>query len=463
MISLSLEQISVAVAGKLLAANPEQRVNGTVRTDSRLVVSGDIFVAKVGEVDDGHQYLSQIQDLASLAIVQHPDESLQLAQIVVSDTVRALADLAKFVLAEVRKSGSIEVIAITGSNGKTSTKSVLAKMLSHFDKTVSPQDSYNNQVGLPLTVCQISNDTKYLVLEMGANGVGSLTHLAEIAPPDYGVELKVGLAHAGKFGGIEVTAQIKSEMVPFISKLCLLNQDDPNVTPMASLARCAVTSFGYAADSDYQILDSRVELSGTSFEFSYPDGELAKLKLSVLGEHQVYNVIAALAITDALGLDRLKCQQIAAEVDFVERWRMQPMPGPNGSLIINDAYNASPDSMEAALKTLAVLGRQGSHTFAVLGEMAELGDISVEQHDRIGRLVVRYNIDQLYVIGDGAKLIHLGAMQEGSWDGETLFFETRSDALAHLLPKLGKDVVVLVKSSNASGLRHFGDDLAATS
>lgn len=438
-------------------------VSGTVRTDSRLVKSGDIFIAKVGEFEDGHKYLPEIQGLAALAIVQDPNRSLNVPQIVVPDSVQALADLAKYALAQVREVGAIDVIGITGSNGKTSTKSVLAKILSHFGETVAPQDSFNNQVGLPLTVCRISYDTKYLVLEMGANGLGSIARLAEIAPPDYGVELKVGLAHAGKFGGIEVTAQIKSEMVPFITKLCLLNGDDPNITPMASLANCNVASFGYAGDNDYRIIDSSVEVSGTSFELAYPDGEVAKLKLSVLGEHQVYNVTAALAIADALGLDRALSQQVAAEIDFVERWRMQPIPGPRGSLIINDAYNASPDSMEAALKTLAVLGRQGSHTIAVLGEMAELGDIRVEQHDRIGRLVVRYNIDQLYVIGMNAKLIHLGAMQEGSWDGETLFFETRSDALAHLLPKLGKDVVVLVKSSNAAGLRHFGDELAASS
>lgn len=463
MIELSLEQICAAVSGKLLSSDPSQLISGTVRTDSRLVESGDIFIAKVGEFDDGHKYLPGIQGLVALAIVQRPNEDLNVAQIVVPDSVQALADLAQYVLVKVREIGSIQVIGITGSNGKTSTKSVLAKILSHFGETVAPQESFNNQVGLPLTVCRISYGTKYLILELGANGLGSIARLAKIAPPDYGVELKVGLAHAGKFGGIEVTAQIKSELVPFISKLCLLNGDDPNVTPMALLANCPVASFGYAADNDYQIVDSSVEMSGTAFELAYPDGEFARIKLGVLGEHQVYNVCAALAVADALGLDRTLSQQVVTQIDFVERWRMQPMPGPRGSLIINDAYNASPDSMEAALKTLAVLGRQGSQTIAVLGEMAELGDIRVEQHDRIGRLVVRYNIDQLYVIGISAKLIHLGAMQEGSWDGETLFFETRSDALAHLLPKLGKDVVVLVKSSNAAGLRHFGDELAASS
>lgn len=461
MIALKLERLAAAISAEIFSGDPEQVVSGTVRTDSRLVEPGDIFIAKLGENEDGHKYLGDVSLLAAVAIVEKPVAELKIAQLVVSDTVLALAELAKFVLAEVRKLGKIHVVGITGSNGKTSTKSVLERVLSDFGNTVAAQDSYNNEVGMPLTICRITNDTEYLVLEMGANGLGSIARLAEIAPPDYGIELKVGLAHAGKFGGIETTARIKAEMVPYISRLCIFNADDPWVMGMREGAKTEIASFGYAADADFHIVDSSVNISGTEFSLRYPDGEILELSLKVLGEHQVYNVTAALIVAEHLGLDRNRCAEIVGEIDFVERWRMQPMPGPNSSLIINDAYNASPDSMQAALKTLAVLGRQGKRTIAVLGSMAELGEFSAEQHDRIGRLVVRYNIDQLYVIGMDAKLIHMGASQEGSWDGESLFFETSGEALSDLLPKLGKDDVVLIKSSNASQLRFFGDELAA--
>jgi len=182
--------------------------------------------------------------------------------------------------------------------------------------------------------------------------------------------------------------------------------------------------------------------------------------LKTLGEHHAMNAAAALLVVSFLNLDMDQAIGALEGLEFAETGRMQPISGKSGQIVINDAYNASPESMQAALQTLATLGRQGFRTTAVLGGMAELGEFSNEQHDRIGRLAVRYNIDQVVVIGAEAKLIHMGASQEGSWDGESLFFESINEAFEHLRGKLGEKDLVLVKASNSFGLSGLAEDLA---
>jgi UDP-N-acetylmuramoyl-tripeptide--D-alanyl-D-alanine ligase len=217
-------------------------------------------------------------------------------------------------------------------------------------------------------------------------------------------------------------------------------------------------SFG-TGHSDYQAAGHRLSLEGTSAEIYYPDGESAKLQLQILGEHQIMNALATIAVCDSLGLDRGLVIAGLAALPLAERWRMQ-LENVDGVAIINDAYNASPESTKAALQTLAILGREtGRRTIAVLGEMAELGRFSIEEHDSIGRFVVRLNIDQLFVVGENAKLIHMGASQEGSWDGESKFFDSIDAALEAVRGMLVTGDIVLVKSSKSANLRHLGDAL----
>jgi UDP-N-acetylmuramoyl-tripeptide--D-alanyl-D-alanine ligase len=384
---------------------------------------------------------------------------LPLAQIKVADTVVALSLLAEFVLSQVRPNG-LKVIGITGSNGKTSAKNMLAAITAKVGKTISPQDSFNNEVGLPLTVLRLEQDTKYLVLELGAAGLGSIDRLASWTKPDVGIQLKVGMAHAGAFGGIEVTARIKAEMMPHIGNLAILNMDDPIVRDFEARNGVRSVGYGYSADAQLQLLHVGVSLKGTSIELRYPDGERRELNLRILGEHQAMNAAAALLAAEELGIDRTLALQTLSELEIAERWRMQPMMRKDGVLIINDAYNASPDSMRAGLQTLATIGRQGHRTIAVLGLMAELGDQTLAEHESVGRLVVRYNIDKLFVVGKEAKILHLSATQEGSWDGESEFFENASEAFDAINAKLLPGDVVLVKSSNVAGLRFLGDELA---
>lgn len=460
MIRLSLNEIASIVDGTLFGEDAE--VFGGVETDSRLVSAGSLFVAKPGEVTDGHNFIGSAAVLgAAGVIVERRITSESISQILVQDSVKALGLLAKEVLARVRAAGNLQVVGITGSNGKTSTKNMLRAILSEFGETIAPIESYNNEVGAPISVLKVSETTRYLVAELGAGGLGSIAYLADIIKPDIGVVLKVGLAHAGAFGGIEVTAKIKSELVQALKpeNTFVYNADDGEVRAMLNLTDAQPVSFGTNPDSDFYFSNVDLSIAGTSADIHYPDGEVSRITLKILGEHQLMNSTAAIAVSEQLGLPRSEVRLALEKMELAERWRMQLTNRADGISIINDAYNASPDSMKAALQTLAHLGKSGRRTIAVLGEMAELGEFSRDAHDEIGRLVVRYNIDRLIVVGEGAKLIHMGAMFEGSWDGESIFFDSSSEALTHIREMLVPGDIVLVKSSKSANLRHLGDDL----
>ena len=465
MIELSVSQIAAAISGTVIG-DASALVTGSVETDSRLVKSGSLFVAKPGEKTDGHLFVAQAYESGAVAaIVENVVTAVSIPQIQVRDSVVALGQLAKFVLEQIRQESDLKVIGITGSNGKTTTKNMLHEVLSKFGSTVAPIESFNNEVGAPYSILQTTMETKFLVVEMGAAGHGSISYLADIAKPNIGVVLKVGLAHVGEFGGIEETAKIKSELVKALADdgVAVLNADDGYVSEMAGMTKAKKVWFGTSSDANYQATNQQVALSGTSFDLTWPDGDSSPVKLRILGEHHVMNALAALSVSDSLGLDRKTAVSAIESMPLAERWRMQVSERADGVTVINDAYNASPDSMKAALQTLAQLGRSGSRTIAVLGEMAELGSEAREQHDAIGRLVVRLDINQLVVVGQAAKLIHMGAEQEGSWGGESKFFESIDEALAYVRGMLMAGDLVLVKSSKSANLRHLGDDLMEVS
>ncbi len=458
MLSLTIAQIANSMSGEIVRGDAARVVSGEVQTDSRQIDSGGIFFAKLGENEDGHDYVGDaFSQGATLAVVSRPMEQIPIDQILVPDTVRALSDLASFVLSMVRANGQLKVVGITGSNGKTSTKNMLEKVLSSQGETVAPVASFNNEVGLPLTVLRLTEQTRFLVLEMGAAGIGSIDRLASWTKPDIGVQLKVGMAHAGEFGGIDVTEKIKAEMMPHIQSAAILNYDDPRVRNFTFSGKRV--GFGFATDAHYRLLSTRLDLSGTTIRFQHGAREF-EVTLKILGEHQAMNMLAAIAVGAELGVPVEQAIAAVSQMQLAERWRMQLLKSPSGYWVINDAYNASPDSMRAALQTLAVLGKGGHRTIAVLGYMAELGEFSNEEHDSIGRLVVRLNIDKLFVIGQEAKLIHMAASQEGSWDGESEFIESISNAYEIIRDRLRAGDIVLVKASNIAGLRFLGDDLA---
>jgi UDP-N-acetylmuramoyl-tripeptide--D-alanyl-D-alanine ligase len=460
MIRITAAELAKVLSAKLVGEGAIE-ITGSVETDSRLIGSGGLFIAKPGEKLDGHDFVADAKDKgAVLAIVQQRVD-VDIAQLVVSDSVLALGELAAWLISVLKSKGKLKVVGITGSNGKTTTKNMLRAILSRVGNTIAPIESFNNKVGAPISILRADLDTEFLVVEMGAEGLGSIAYLAKLARPDIGVILKVGMAHAGEFGGIENTAIIKGELAEAISSdgQLVLNADDAMVSSMKDRTKAKVHFFGTSPELEYSASEIALSKSGTSFELKWPSGDSSKIQLGILGEHHIMNALAAASVATLLGATKQQIVGALEAMELAERWRMQRIVRPDGVTVINDAYNASPDSMKAALQTLAQLGKMGSRTIAVLGEMAELGEYSIHEHDSIGRLVVRLNIDQLVVVGEGAKLIHMGASQEGSWDGESQFFVSIAEALEYLRGILTGGDTVLVKSSNSANLRFLGDEL----
>jgi UDP-N-acetylmuramoyl-tripeptide--D-alanyl-D-alanine ligase len=483
MIALTLAEIATAIDGELVQGARDTVVAGSVETDSRLVGPDSVFFALLGEETDGPRFVpSATAAGASLVVTEHEVETTA-AQIVVPDGYAALAALAHEVVARVRAStadrpeGPLRVVGITGSNGKTSTKNMLRTILSRHGETIAPEGSFNNHVGAPISMLRLTHDSRFLVVEMGASGMGEIAKLVRIAEPDIGVVLKVGLAHAGEFGGIEMTQKAKSEMVTDLpaTATAVLNADDDRVMAMAGMTDAHVVTFGTDPSAEYRITDLATTRSGTRFVLTHAAspartggtadeaGQAADpqtVQLAILGEHHAMNATAALVVAHAWGVPLADGAEALASMTRAERWRMELLQGgPEGVTVVNDAYNASPDSMAAALRTLAQIVQPGERTVAVLGEMAELGEFSVEEHDRIGRLVVRLGIGQLVVVGRGAMPIHQAASLEGSWDGESVYIEDVDDAVPAIEAMIRPGDVVLVKSSKSAGLRFLGDRL----
>ncbi|WP_285036132.1 UDP-N-acetylmuramoyl-tripeptide--D-alanyl-D-alanine ligase [Plantibacter sp. ME-Dv--P-095] len=463
MIDLTLTEIAAATNGRLLAgaAHGDLVVSGVADTDSRLITPGDIFVAKPGEETDGHLFAdAAVANGAALLIVER-ELPVAAPQILVEDSVTALGALATEVIRRVRSRGGLRIVGITGSNGKTTTKNLLAAVLERVGETVSPKASFNNEVGAPITMLRVTDSTRFLVAEMGASGIGEIARLIRMAKPDIGVVLKVGLAHAGEFGGIEATVTAKTEMVSDLlpEDVAILNLDDARVAGMADATPARVLWFGLDDRAAVRATDVVATASGTAFTLHLPDGSSAPVSFKVLGEHHVMNALAAAAAAYELGVPIDVVVDALESVSRAERWRMEPLGGRDGVSVINDAYNASPDSMSAAIRTLAQIGAERGRTIAVLGAMSELGDWAGEEHDRIGLQVVRLGIGRLVVVGPEARRMHITAINEGSWDGESVYFPTADEAFDYLSTEIAAGDTVLVKSSNAAGLRFLGDRL----
>jgi UDP-N-acetylmuramoyl-tripeptide--D-alanyl-D-alanine ligase len=451
MIPMSLPQIAAVVGGEV-HDDPGVTVSAPAFVDSRLPEQGGLFVAFHGANVDGHDFADAAVEGGAAAVlgsrpVGHPC-------VVVEDPLAAVATLAQHVLAQLP---GVRVVALTGSQGKTSTKDLLAQVLADAGSTVATAGSFNNELGLPLTVLRAEPATEFLVLEMGARGVGHLAPLCEIAPPQVSLVLNVGKAHLGEFGTQEDIAQAKGEIVEALDAdgVAVLNADDRLVAAMASRTQARVLTFGEAGTSDVRLENLDVDELGRP-RFDLVSGEnSAHVAMGLVGEHQAHNAAAAAAVAVALGVPLDRAAASLAAATPASRWRMEVDERSDGVLVINDAYNANPDSMRAALKALAAVGRgrgTGTRTIAVLGEMRELGESSREEHDAIGRLAVRLDISRLLVVGEPARPMHLGACLEGSWGEESTFVEDNDQALAWLRENLGPDDVVLLKASRAAAL-----------
>ena len=460
MIALPLHEVAEAVGGQLRNVDPGAVVAGPVVLDSRAARPGSLFVAVAGEQVDGHDFAAAAVAAGAVAVLaQHAVEG---PAVLVDDTIGALGRLAAHVR---RRLPGLRVVGVTGSQGKTSTKDLLAALLSGAGPVVAPVGSFNNELGAPLTVLTCDEGTARLVVEMGARGLGHIRDLCAIARPDIGVVLNVGTAHLGEFGSRAVIAQSKGELVAALPPdgVAVLNADDPLVLEMAARTRARVVTFGQSPSADVRLEDLELADTGSPrFTLDTPVGRVP-VAMTLLGEHQAFNGAAAAAAALALDVPLADVARGLAEAVPVSRWRMERHVRSDGVVVVNDAYNASPDAMRAALRTLAVLGRApgAGRTVAVLGEMRELGDAAQDEHDAIGRLVVRLGIAQLVVVGEQARPLHLGACLEGSWDGESVLVPDAAAAVDLLRGRLAPGDVVLVKAARAAGLERVADALLA--
>ena len=464
MIALSFNEINEALSGRLVLGDsgrtPDDTVSGQAQTDSREISDDQIFFARRGEFNDGHDFVAQAIERGAALIVVEREVDSRVPQIVVADATVALSDLAGEVVRRVQSGGNLQIVGITGSNGKTTTKNLIGAMASKLGNTVAAEKSFNNEVGGPLTAIRIQADTDYLISEMGASAEGEIARLVEMAPPNIGVVLSVGLAHAGEFGSIDATVRAKSEMVTGLhsTDVAVLNREDPRVAQMAELTSARVRWFGLTDASHVWAEEPHATINGTTFTL-HIDDEFRPVAFPVLGEHHIMNALAAATVAIELGLDIDGIVEVLEATTRPAKWRMEVTRARDNITVINDAYNASPDSMTAALKTLALIAPPEGRTFAVLGAMSELGHLAGSEHDRIGILAVRLRLSQLVVVGNEARRVHISAINEGAWNDESIFFEQQDEALAYLVSELGPHDTVIVKSSNSAGLRHLGDRL----
>ncbi|WP_327356738.1 UDP-N-acetylmuramoyl-tripeptide--D-alanyl-D-alanine ligase [Streptomyces sp. NBC_01304] len=452
MIALSLAEIATVVGGQPHdIPDTGQQVTGSVVIDSRQVEPGGLFAAFAGEHVDGHDYAERA--VASGAVAVLATRPVGVPAIVVDNVEVALGALARAVVARL----GTTLVALTGSAGKTSTKDLIAQILQRKAPTVWTPGSLNNEIGLPITALRATEDTRHLVLEMGARGIGHIRYLTDLTPPKIGLVLNVGTAHIGEFGGREQIAQAKGELVEALPAadlggVAVLNADDPLVRAMSSRTKARVTLFGEAEDADVRATNVRLTEQGCpAFTLHTPSG-CSDVTLRLYGEHHVSNALAAAAVAHEIGMSVDEIAVALSEAGNLSRWRMEVTERADGVTIVNDAYNANPESMRAALRALAAMGK-GRRTWAVLGQMAELGDEALVEHDAVGRLAVRLNVSKLVAVGGReASWLQLGAYNEGSWGEESVHVSDTQAAVDLLRSELREGDVVLVKASRSVGL-----------
>ncbi|MFP5416810.1 MAG: UDP-N-acetylmuramoyl-tripeptide--D-alanyl-D-alanine ligase, partial [Actinomycetes bacterium] len=417
----------------------------------------------------GPYYLAGARAAGAGAALVEREVDADLPQVVVADTVAGLSSLAHHVVTRARRSGLV-VVGVTGSSGKTSTKDLLAQVLAGAGPTVAPPGSFNNEIGAPLTACRVDDRTRFLVSEMGARGVGHIAALARVTPPDIGAVLNVGHAHVGEFGSVEGIAEAKGELVEALGETgwAVLNADDPRVLAMAQRTRARVATFSAVGDPGANGAALRVwaaeitpdDLQRFSFTLNAAGAAYgsAQVALGVLGEHQVSNALAAAAVALAAGLGLDDIAAALTRARPLSRWRMELTTRPDGLAVLNDAYNANPDSMRAALAALRGLRRPEGRLVAVLGDMLELGESSRTEHHELGRLAATLGIDEVDAVGAFAGDVAAGVAAAG---GRARYFEDKDTLTRHLRATLGSADVVLVKASRGLALETVAEALAA--
>jgi len=443
MIPLTLAEVAAAVGGELVGADPQARVTGTVEFDSRKVGPGGLFAAFAGEQADGHDFAPTAVERGAVAVLG--TRKVDAPAILVDDARAALGRLARAVLDRLPE---VTVVGLTGSSGKTTTKDLLAAVLTGLGPTVATAGSFNNELGLPYTVLRATAQTRYLVLELGSRGLGHIRYLCDIAPPRIAVVVNVGVSHVGVFGSIDTIAAGKAELVEALPPdgLAVLNADDPRVRAMAARCAAPVLLVGEAADADLRAADVTLDDRGRPAYTLVWQGTATPVRLGAAGRHQVGNSLLAAGVALRLGASPRQVADSLAGLRVASGRRMDVFDRPDGVTVIDDSYNANPASMAAALRALAAIG-QGRRTVAVLGYMAELGDQEQAGHEEVGRLAAELGVARLVAVGESAAGLATGAAAVTNWGGESVQVSDQEAAVAWLRGELAPGDVVLVKGS----------------
>jgi UDP-N-acetylmuramoyl-tripeptide--D-alanyl-D-alanine ligase len=450
LIPLSVAQVSEIVGGTAdLIADPGAVVTGPVVIDSRQARPGSLFAALPGPRADGHDFAASAVAAGATAVLA--TRPVGVPALIVPDVLAALAALARAV---VDRLPGLTIAAITGSAGKTTTKDLAAQLIESLGPTVSPKNSYNNEQGHPLTVLRVTDQTRYLVAEMSARGPGHIAELCRISPPRLGVVLCVGHAHAGVFGSIDDVARAKAELPEALPAdgVAVLSADDARVAAMADRTAARVVTFGRAPGADYRAAGVAVDEAGRPGFTLVTGAGSAPVQLRLHGEHNVANALAAAALASQLGMDVADVAAGLSAATARSRWRMEVTRRPDGVTVVNDAYNANPEAVSAALSAVAAMAA-GGRAFAVLGYMTELGAQAEELHEEAGRQAARAGLAGLVVVGDPSAPILTGAKGEPSWRGELLQVPDAEAAVAAVGRLVRPGDVVLVKASRAANLQ----------
>jgi UDP-N-acetylmuramoyl-tripeptide--D-alanyl-D-alanine ligase len=452
VIERRLSEIASAVRGAL--RGPDD-VASTVETDSRAVGPGSLFVAIDGERLDGHAFVGDAFARGAVgALVHRPGIDGTVIQ--VPDTGRALLDLAAD---ERDRMTGTRVVGITGSNGKTSAKDLAAAVVGTRLRTHASPASFNNEVGLPMTLLRAEPGVEVVVVEMGARREGDVRLLCDVARPDAVVVTNVGTAHLGIFGSWDAIVRAGSEPVEWLGPngTAIVNADDAVARAYADETHAAVITFGLDPGADVRAEDVELGPDARATFTLWSAGEREPVELAVPGDHMVSNALAAAAVGRWAGVTLAECAA-ALKGAGVAHWRMETSTGASGIVIVNDAYNANPESMAAALKAARWMAR-GERLVAVLGHMAELGPVEFEEHERLGQLVVRIGVERLITVGERARTIARAAIREGQSPEDVASYEDPSEAAADVRAWVRPGDVVLVKGSRVAGLERVAEAL----
>ncbi len=455
MYMLSLDKIIEAVNGELICGSMDTRIAG-VSTDSRSIREGDLFIPIVGDKFDGHDFIGVVLDKGAVAVLTSKDVEPVggKAVIKVEDTLTALGDLARYY----RAGFNIPFVGITGSVGKTSTKDMISSALSQGFNVHKTMGNFNNHIGLPLTILNLETDHEAAVIEMGMSGFGEIKYLSSIAKPDIAVITNIGLSHIEKLGSRQNILKAKMEILEGLKSdgMVILNGDDKLLYGLNDLLSFRTVYFGMEDGLNYQACNVKtMGERGTSFEITVKNNDY-KVNVPVPGIHNIYNALAAIAVGIELNMPMEKIIKGIAE--FVPSKMRLNIIDSNGIKIINDAYNASPQSMEAAIDVLSDIGENG-RTVAVLGDMLEMGEWAYKAHVDIGRYAFSKGIDYIFTIGENGRNIANGALESGAQEGKVLAFDNNNDIKSFLKGFVKNGDVILVKGSRGMKMEEIVEKL----